>query len=821
MPTVTYELFGVMITMPRVTSDIRPLLAAEDGRAPTTERARAVVRRAACVIFALPALVLASCALAPALASARRGARDDMPRVGLQPAATDGGGNYSFCRPDPNVLVWDEDFEQLVRARAAAVLVKGWLSVPLVHERELLAPIGLESPRVALRVAGYSDCAPKARAPLLTHCGGPGSGNDCLSIANLLPTLSPALDNFAISQRGVIAPRSDRRPPPVPFRSADGRERVRAFPTITCYTSWATPIIDTVRRAYEDARLDPAPLDALLATYARAGGGGEELMLYNATLIQPYAHLLAASAAECRSRAEFRSLGAARTDVGPPDAASDGVAAPTLAPANGAPASTVFDSELGGHESLLDFASTTDLARDIDALRAAVGSARISIWGTSYGTVVGGAYATMFSDRVRGRPASKPRARARARALPLTHSLPSRARAQVEALVLDGNVGVENDIYKACAGLARARAAHRALCSRPTRLSSHLPACQQVGEKLALSYDDVWNGLCSACDASYFVAGERAGRKCAAAPYANEKILKLMAQPARVPGLLRLLKSTLDRGITGRGIAPAAAIAMACIESLSTRGDYTGPGCCAAELEADVLPTPADEWEDRLSIIQVVRALDIAGRLNPAQIARFYVELGLRHPLGAQGASNVIFIASSPTLPRPTPPFGSPIVTPLIIGTLNDPATTFAAAQDMKAFFPQGTLLTWQGCAAAAQRRARAYAPVPSPPPPPPPPPPACARGLRARPTAHGSFLHGFRIVDALPARDAAASDELRFANGGYGAYVCTQLLKAYLVSGELPRDGTTCPIDGPGASALALDLAVAHAGRGKGQVCL
>ncbi|KAG8468565.1 hypothetical protein KFE25_013648 [Diacronema lutheri] len=706
-----------MITMPRVTSDIRPLLAAEDGRAPTTERARAVVRRAACVIFALPALVLASCALAPALASARRGARDDMPRVGLQPAATDGGGNYSFCRPDPNVLVWDEDFEQLVRARAAAVLVKGWLSVPLVHERELLAPIGLESPRVALRVAGYSDCAPKARAPLLTHCGGPGSGNDCLSIANLLPTLSPALDNFAISQRGVIAPRSDRRPPPVPFRSADGRERVRAFPTITCYTSWATPIIDTVRRAYEDARLDPAPLDALLATYARAGGGGEELMLYNATLIQPYAHLLAASAAECRSRAEFRSLGAARTDVGPPDAASDGVAAPTLAPANGAPASTVFDSELGGHESLLDFASTTDLARDIDALRAAVGSARISIWGTSYGTVVGGAYATMFSDRV-------------------------------EALVLDGNVGVENDIYK-------------------------------VGEKLALSYDDVWNGLCSACDASYFVAGERAGRKCAAAPYANEKILKLMAQPARVPGLLRLLKSTLDRGITGRGIAPAAAIAMACIESLSTRGDYTGPGCCAAELEADVLPTPADEWEDRLSIIQVVRALDIAGRLNPAQIARFYVELGLRHPLGAQGASNVIFIASSPTLPRPTPPFGSPIVTPLIIGTLNDPATTFAAAQDMKAFFPQGTLLTWQG------------------------------------------FLHGFRIVDALPARDAAASDELRFANGGYGAYVCTQLLKAYLVSGELPRDGTTCPIDGPGASALALDLAVAHAGRGKGQVCL
>jgi hypothetical protein len=257
---------------------------------------------------------------------------------------------------------------------------------------------------------------------------------------------------------------------------------------------------------------------------------------------------------------------------------------------------------------------------------------------------------------------------------------------------------------------------------------------------------------------------------CAAAPYATEKVVRLAAAGSSKAGLvLQILKRSLTRGITGGGVAPSSAIALACIESLHARSDLLGEGCCASELDSVDMPLAAGDWEDTEAIVQVVRALDIAGRLNPHLLAQFFAELGRRHPLGVQGATNILYIASSPMLPRPTPPFGSPIVQPLIVGTLNDPATTYAAAQDMAAFFPQGRLLTWQG------------------------------------------FLHGFKIVDAPP--DLEHAKRTRFENGGIGAYVCTQLVKRYLLTGHLPRDGTVCPIDGPGASALSIDVALAHAG--------
>jgi hypothetical protein len=271
------------------------------------------------------------------------------------------------------------------------------------------------------------------------------------------------------------------------------------------------------------------------------------------------------------------------------------------------------------------------------------------------------------------------------------------------------------------------------------------------------------------------VRQEPLGRRCAAAPYASEKVFRLLSGGAGRQGAaqaLQLLRRALDQGVAGRGVAPHAAIALACIQSLHTRADLSGPGCCAAPLFGTTLPLARGQWEDDEAIIQVVRGLDMAGRLNPRTLARFYAELGARHPLGVQGATNIIYIAASPTLPRPTPPFGSTTAAPLIIGTLNDPATTYAAAQDMASFFPSGRLLTWQG------------------------------------------YVHGFMVIDELPTATrsaSAAADDEGFRNGGWGAYACTQLLKTYLLTGELPQDGTVCPIDGPGASSLSLDVALAH----------
>jgi len=50
---------------------------------------------------------------------------------------------------------------------------------------------------------------------------------------------------------------------------------------------------------------------------------------------------------------------------------------------------------------LLPFVGTVDAAKDMDAIRAAVGDERLSYLGYSYGTLLGATYASLFPDRVR------------------------------------------------------------------------------------------------------------------------------------------------------------------------------------------------------------------------------------------------------------------------------------------------------------------------------------------------------------------------------------------------------------------------------------
>jgi pimeloyl-ACP methyl ester carboxylesterase len=55
----------------------------------------------------------------------------------------------------------------------------------------------------------------------------------------------------------------------------------------------------------------------------------------------------------------------------------------------------------GVDAGLLANMATDDVARDMDLVRAALGEDRISYLGTSYGTLLGATYATLFPDRVR------------------------------------------------------------------------------------------------------------------------------------------------------------------------------------------------------------------------------------------------------------------------------------------------------------------------------------------------------------------------------------------------------------------------------------
>lgn len=65
-------------------------------------------------------------------------------------------------------------------------------------------------------------------------------------------------------------------------------------------------------------------------------------------------------------------------------------------------AARAFDASCASHDKeLLAHVSTRDAARDMDAIRAAVGDAKLTYLGKSYGTFLGAAYASLFPDHVR------------------------------------------------------------------------------------------------------------------------------------------------------------------------------------------------------------------------------------------------------------------------------------------------------------------------------------------------------------------------------------------------------------------------------------
>ena len=59
------------------------------------------------------------------------------------------------------------------------------------------------------------------------------------------------------------------------------------------------------------------------------------------------------------------------------------------------------DRCLERNPGVLPYVSTANVARDLDLLRAAVGDARLTYLGFSYGTAIGATYASLFGDRVR------------------------------------------------------------------------------------------------------------------------------------------------------------------------------------------------------------------------------------------------------------------------------------------------------------------------------------------------------------------------------------------------------------------------------------
>ncbi|MFP5370295.1 MAG: alpha/beta hydrolase, partial [Actinomycetes bacterium] len=66
-----------------------------------------------------------------------------------------------------------------------------------------------------------------------------------------------------------------------------------------------------------------------------------------------------------------------------------------------ADAQAYVDACLAANGEILEHVSTANVARDMDALRAAVGDERLTYLGYSYGTLIGATYASLFPDRYR------------------------------------------------------------------------------------------------------------------------------------------------------------------------------------------------------------------------------------------------------------------------------------------------------------------------------------------------------------------------------------------------------------------------------------
>merc|ERR1712137_860064 len=112
----------------------------------------------------------------------------------------------------------------------------------------------------------------------------------------------------------------------------------------------------------------------------------------------------------------------------------------------------------------LEHIGTTNLAKDIEAFRAAIGAKKMSVYGVSYGTKVGSVYATLFPDKV-------------------------------HRLILDGDMGADPDI----------------------RVFANW-----VGQ----STEAVWTGLAEACDNSVMF-GAPPEDTCRSGPGVTTKVLKM------------------------------------------------------------------------------------------------------------------------------------------------------------------------------------------------------------------------------------------------------------------------------------------------------
>ncbi|CAE7725932.1 unnamed protein product [Symbiodinium sp. CCMP2456] len=280
-----------------------------------------------------------------------RGLKEEVSNEGVD-------AGWSSWNPDPEVLVWDEQ----VSTKDGLQSYFGWLKTPLVHDMAML-PYE-EVPYVCLRVRAIPATEqPAKNGPLLFHCGGPGSGNECAADSSRSFDINGEgnqsrhkdFDWWSVDQRGVGTEGHSMNitTPPCPFNYSTG-EPILPFPRMQCSLTLGANVS-------ESAVGEAAPYVESILQFGglQATASGKH---FNETFVRWYYRLLKLEHGLCYNAPRFK-----------------------------------LQSPSGREYNALQFGGTMDLAQDIDQFRRAVGAPHMSIYGASYGSAVAGVYGTIFA----------------------------------------------------------------------------------------------------------------------------------------------------------------------------------------------------------------------------------------------------------------------------------------------------------------------------------------------------------------------------------------------------------------------------------------
>lgn len=534
--------------------------------------------------------------------------------------------SFSLIEPDPTLLIWDKNTSGYYPTTGFFEL-SGWLKVPLSHEDVRVSP-DAKVPHVCLRIMALTKSENPSLGAMLMHCGGPGSDRMCAHTgANQFGQYDFAF--LGISQRGVQDAATS-----CPFEEADGAP-VTPFPYLSCdeiyktlsaglgqsnYTSVEaySMQVERLKNALTDFMGEDAPEPSeedikIMFAILRYGGlpvdGVHGVTYLNETYVRWYYRLVQLESTLCTDAPRYNSLRKA-----------DGQA-----------------------YNLFRYTGTEDLAQDIDVFRRAIGQNKLSIYGLSYGTVVGSNYATLFPNHT-------------------------------DRLVLDGVI--------------------------PPVLETHtLPTHQQKG------YSNVFEAVFTDCfESLYRNASEE--ERCPLAPSPSSKVQHMindktnLTRAAAVANYFDNIACGNDNAcIDG---APATVACAAALYEGAQTPEYCNVSAVSEAKPENAPLGPGTEndrfYETQKTIMSAVIGLDAPGRYGEEALIALWQD-----QLRAYGMSVRHYIewmvpcSTWPMYSKPLPPAGNERIPALVIGNLHDQATDFGGAQLMRQAFPSGSLMTYQG----------------------------------------------------------------------------------------------------------------------------